>query len=481
MPLLKRAFGILVILIIVWAVGALNVAADVDTPLVIDSQVLLATQVAPAQASAQLVIQAISMAGTTNSYLLTISNLTPWDIPDLHVVDRYLPEQADQAEKITIWAPGKLTSGGATATVIALPEDMPGACHQLEISLATGLGFVLMDCGGAGSSVVWEVPLAEGLLAPYQEPEPITQPVASGPSKLGIHVTRNSSPEIMEFVEQAQPAVVAAVGDLGWLADVKARSPRTVTLGRLIESDQSIAGDPIQRARAFVDAHMSYYHANPGVDYWLGWNEPVIDEVWQAEWYAAFESERVALMSAAGFKTAIGNFSAGTPEPAEFEAFVPAIEVAKQHGAILAVHEYSAPTMLDGVGAGIPGLEAMESRGALTLRYRFWYHNYLIPRDLVIPLVVSETGIDGGVLRLPDTRLLGWRDFERGERLPEMMASSSSQAYLEQISWYDDRLREDEYAIGFAVFNVGEPDGMWASFDMTDLLPEMTGISRTKP
>jgi hypothetical protein len=31
------------------------------------------------------------------------------------------------------------------------------------------------------------------------------------------------------------------------------------------------------------------------------------------------------------------------------------------------------------------------------------------------------------------------------------------------------------------VFNVGDPDGPWASFDMTDLLPQMTDLVLSKP
>jgi len=53
-----------------------------------------------------------------------------------------------------------------------------------------------------------------------------------GPSKLGLHVVRNNDPNILEFVRKAQPAVMKAVDDLGFLAEVKAVSPRTITIGR---------------------------------------------------------------------------------------------------------------------------------------------------------------------------------------------------------------------------------------------------------
>ena len=86
-------------------------------------------------------------------------------------------------------------------------------------------------------------------------------------------MTISASPKIMRFVREAQPAVVVAVGDLGWLAEVKEASPQTVTLARFVQGYQTIEGDPVTRAREFVDAHAEAYLANPGVDYWLGWNE----------------------------------------------------------------------------------------------------------------------------------------------------------------------------------------------------------------
>jgi hypothetical protein len=227
---------------------------------------------------------------------------------------------------------------------------------------------------------------------------------------------------------------------------------------------RSPSGDPITRAQEFVVGHAARYLANPGVDYWLGWNEPGIDSTWQMDWYASFEAERARLMTALGLKVAVGNFSTGTPEANEFAAFLPAIEAAKSYGGVLALHEYSAPTMMDGVGLAIPGQEAEADSGALTLRYRYWYEHYMAPAKLVIPLVVAEAGIDGGVLSAQSVAVGGWRDIE---------ATSEEQglgSYLTQLSWYDDELRRDPYVIGFAVFNAGDASGRWASFDVTNEL-----------
>ena len=426
-----------------------------------------------------LLVQATSWVGPSYEYVLTLANFSPWPMPSLYVLDRYFPDDPEQKEIAQEWIAGRLEPGESASFVFSFPEgSVPRSCHQLEISLADGIGFILMDCSPPGATTIWNVGLTEEMEAYLVEP-PLTVPQPSGPSKLGIHVTRNSSPMIMEYVRAAHPAVVVAVGDLGWLAEVKEVSPETVTIGRFAEGDQTIEGDPTSRAREFVNAHAENYLANPGVDYWLGWNEPVFDDVWQVEWYAIFEAERTLAMAELGLKVAVGNFSAGTPEASEFEAFLPALGLVKEYGGILAVHEYSAPTLNTGVGAAIPGHEGGQRYGALTLRYRYWYEHYLRPNDLVLPLVVTEAGIDGGVLREEDISLMGWRDFSKKD-LPAPLPAQTPGTYLQQLSWYDDELRCDPYVIGFAVFNVGDSEGRWASFDVTNMLPRVADLVRDK-
>jgi hypothetical protein len=472
----KPIWSLLIVLLLAIVPGAAS--ADDRSAMVIDSQVLITSELLPHPEPYSLVVQAIGWQGLTYRYILTITNLSPWAIPAAYVLDRYLPELPGQEEIVYDWLPGRIGAHQTVGMVIEFPDGpLPGACHQVEISLADGLGTVLMDCSSPGSVTVWNVPMTAAMEAYLAEiAAPVPQP--QGGSKLGLHVTRNSNPSIMQFVRQIGPAVIVAVGDVSWLADVKEDSPETLTIGRLLEGDQSFNDHPVARARAYVAAAAATYAANPRVDYWLGWNEPVIDEQWQMEWYAAFEAERVNALAKLGLKAAIGNFSAGTPEANEFGAFLPAVEAAKAHGGILAVHEYSAPSMRDGVGAGIPGLEATDSHGALTLRYRFWYQHFLQPNDLVIPLVVTEAGIDGGVLQGMQPQLFGWRDFQEG--LPEGMSALTWQDYAAQLSWYDDQLRSDPYVLGFAIFNAGDPDGQWASFDVTDKLPDLVEMMASK-
>lgn len=294
-------------------------------------------------------------------------------------------------------------------------------------------------------------------------PEPLDEPPKS---KLGLHVQWNNSPEIMSFARRMKPRVVKAVGDFGFCAELKRESPSTIIVGR-IETDQSLEGDPQQAAHAFVSQHLATYQLNPSVDYWEGINEPGIKG--KMDWYAAFEAERARTMAELGFKTAVGSFSAGVPEYEEFEQFLPAIEAAKQHGGILTLHEYDAPTFDRAMGAGLPGYPNYPDRGALALRYRWWYEELLKPRDLVIPLVISEAGVDGLIGNRPGPKGHGWKDFS-DYWAQQGLGGNPYLVYIDQLRWYDDQLRQDDYVIGWALFTVGAMNDDWESYDVTDML-----------
>jgi hypothetical protein len=274
----------------------------------------------------------------------------------------------------------------------------------------------------------------------------------------------------MEFIRRTKPAVVKSVGDLGFLAEVKAISPSTVTLARLSQDSQQPEGDPVQVARAFVGKHLEQYQNNPAVDYWEGWNEP--DVRGRLDWYATFEAERARVMAEHGFRAAVGGFSAGVPEWEEFKAFLPAIEAVHKFGGIFTLHEYDAPAMDRSVGAGLPGQPGYPDRGALTLRYRWWYEDFLKPRGLVVPLVISEAGVDGGIGNRPGPEGRGWKDFT-AHWATQGQNENGTETYVQQLAWYDARVREDSYVIGFTVFTAGVITERWKSFDITPILREI--------
>jgi hypothetical protein len=293
-----------------------------------------------------------------------------------------------------------------------------------------------------------------------------------GPSKLGIHVNRNNDPAIMEFVRRAQPAVMKGVGDLGFLEEVKQVSPRTITVGRVPNDVQHYGGNPEEEAREWVADHLFQYRSNPYVDYWEGWNEPD-PNVDNMAWYARFEAERAREMARHGFRVAIGGFPAGVPELHEFELFLPAIEAAIQHQGIMTLHEGSAPTIDYLFGAPLPGYPAYPDRGAMSFRYRWYYREILEPAGLAIPLVISELGIDGQIgMNRPGPQGLGWRDFQGYWAQEGGWGSSGVDAFINQLAWYDNGVRQDGYVIGFAIFTAGGTS-RWESYDVNSILPRL--------
>jgi hypothetical protein len=297
-------------------------------------------------------------------------------------------------------------------------------------------------------------------------------------SRLGLHVSRNSLPGIMDFVRQAHPSVMKGVDDVGFLGEVEQVSPSTVTIGRFVVDQPNMGqGDPVKRAADFVQANLARYQANPAVDFWEGWNEP---DPAQMDWYAKFEARRACLMHDLGFRAAIGGFSTGTPELEQFLKFLPAIRAAQRCGGILTLHEYGAPTFDLWFGTSLPGQPAYPNRGVLAFRYRWWYEDILIPNGLAIPLVVSEAGIDGFVAlgRREGPVGPGWLEF-RDWWVSQGLTDDPNQFYLDQLAWYDKLAQQDPYMIGFTVYSAGGKDlpGQ-ASYEIGSILPQLTAYVR---
>jgi hypothetical protein len=271
------------------------------------------------------------------------------------------------------------------------------------------------------------------------------------PSKLSLHVLRNNDPAILEFVRRAQPVVIKAIGEFGFLAEAKALSPYTITIGRVDDIYiQNYIGSPEEAAREYVDKHLQTYLINSAVDYWEGWNEPDPPTPDLMRWYTRFEQERVRLMSANGLHSAIGGFPPGVPEMHEFELFIPAIETAIEHQAILTIHEGDLGTgdLRYLYGSPLPGYPAYPDRGSGTFRYRWFYREFLEPANLVIPLVISELDF------------AGWDHTNETD-------------FLEQLKWYDQGVRQDGYVMGFTIFTAGA-SGFSMIWDINHLVPELT-------
>ncbi|NLE46597.1 MAG: hypothetical protein GX620_17925 [Chloroflexi bacterium] len=251
-------------------------------------------------------------------------------------------------------------------------------------------------------------------------------------------------------------AIVKAFNDLGYLRAVKESSPDTVTVGRRGVSFVDPEGDPAKAAARVMRQHMpGWEYERDVVDYWEVLNENDPPTVEGHVWLARFYIEAMAIAENNDYRLAIFSYSVGVPSWAEWAAIVETgvFARAQQGGHILALHEYNWPTMDYRWGEQMPGQPVYDDRGVLTGRYRYLYGDFLIPRGEVVPLAITECGLDP-VLWTSGQPTNHWRE-----------------RFVEEMIWYDTRLREDDYVLGAAMFTVGGAWG-WQSYDYEELLPD---------
>jgi len=296
-------------------------------------------------------------------------------------------------------------------------------------------------------------------LPPVPTPTPTPPPTpfpAGPPTKLGLFVTWYE-PQIMDLIATGNVAVLKTLElDPAFLADVKARSPETLIIGRVtlgqVNLDQA---DPRAEAQRAVDGvlPLALDARRTGlVDAWEGFNEPVPGNEGEMRKLAQLEAERVRLLAEHGLRAVVGNFGAGQPPLEWWPAFRPALETAQAHGGYLGLHEYSAPTVWFNTNRAALDFGADPAdEGWLTLRYRKVYRQYLQPWGLHLPLVITETGVDGLVTERPGPPGQGWKDFA-GYWADMGMGPDAAGNYVEQLAWYDSELQLDSHVLGAAIF-----------------------------
>ncbi len=310
-------------------------------------------------------------------------------------------------------------------------------------------------------------------IKPSPTPTPTATPFPPGPpSKLGVFVGRND-PQLFDLLRTGNLALVKTLEyDPNFVAEIKRTDPDVFLVARYtpLPHPDFNNWDPIAEARKFADLILPIAtepRRLASIDCWEAYNEPVVSNEAQMASLAQFEAERVRLLAEAGVRSCVGNFGVGQPALELWPAFFPALEAAKQHGGYLALHEYSAPYLWFGAGTNQLNPEADErDEGWLTLRYRKVYRRYLQPANLIIPLVITEAGIDGLVGNRPgpgDAR--GWQDFGPFWQAQGAVKSSVFGFYMEQLAWYDAELQKDDYVIGAAIFALAGPTG-WPSYEI---------------
>jgi hypothetical protein len=382
---------------------------------------------------------------------------------------------------------GSALTGLAAAAVAACgdsatpsPLNTPAPVSPLSLPGKQYLPLVANEAGLAATPT----PTTEPTLTPTPAktatptPEPPTPtpeatPFPPGPpSKLGLFIGHND-PELFRLLETQAVTVVKTLElDANFLRQIKETSPNTKIIGRIDLPQIDLPTlDPLPAARAFVDQVLVYADdpaRRPYIDGWEAYNEPVAANADEMAKLAAFEAERTRLLGERGIRSVIGNFGTGQPPLELWPAFFPALQAAQQFDGWLGLHEYSAPTIYylstrENMGRH-PGV-APGDTGWLTLRYRKVYNDILRPAGLTLPLVLTELGVDGLVAERPGPPdAMGWKDFQRywAENGYGLWGPG---AYIEQLVWYDNAMRQDDYVIGGTIYALA-PTAGWESYDI---------------
>jgi hypothetical protein len=280
-------------------------------------------------------------------------------------------------------------------------------------------------------------------------------------------------PKVLEITEVGKPALIKTLEfDGNFVQGLKASSPTSLIVARLHLDQMNLAIDPQPLIAEFVDKLLPLA-TDPkrmaAIEAWEAYNEPIADTPDKMKRLADFEAERTRILGEQGLRSVVGNFGAGQPPLELWPYFEPALAAIRQYNGYLGLHEYSAPVLQ--FRAGALQLEATDpdqgDEGWLTLRYRKVYRQYLTPLGYGdIPLLITECGVDGLVWPRPGPpEARGWLDFVDMWRANGLRDDPPG-VYMDQLIWYDENIRQDDYLKGAAVFLAGTNDEQWESYDI---------------
>jgi hypothetical protein len=147
-----------------------------------------------------------------------------------------------------------------------------------------------------------------------------------------------------------------------------------------------------------MSVHMEKWSQNrEGVDYWEILNEANPGTPEGHAWLARFHSAAMTIAEANGYRLALFSYSTGVPEWQDWAAIVETgvFAQAKAGGHILPARVQLAQDEHQlGQSASPISLTPDPDRGSSPCRYRHLYRDFLIPRNEVIPLAITECGLD---------------------------------------------------------------------------------------
>ena len=247
---------------------------------------------------------------------------------------------------------------------------------------------------------------------------------------LGPHVN-SGDPETV--VQWKPPVALVLNPDPERWARTAPATPQTKFVWRPLlrnQPDFNKPIDPVAEAARWIAAVLPSVKRIAG-GYWQGYNEVVIESPQAMGRYAAFETERVRMLSLVSAQAGVGAFATGAPGQLSWlSPFVPALQAARDYGGVLLLHQYAWPPLSNDEGR--------------ELRHRKIYGGDTscgwegLPKQCQVPLIISECGLDGRAAQ--PGQVQGWQ------------GAVTKEEYLQQLDDYSQELELDEYCLGACIY-----------------------------
>lgn len=277
-------------------------------------------------------------------------------------------------------------------------------------------------------------------------PTPTPRPPVTKVSKMGIGVyVLHAGDDVIDALYSAQVSIILMQDpDIGFARQVRALFPKAFIIGRIFFAQQPL-DNPEQRGVAAADKVAEMAVPFKGlIDAWVSYNEPVSHNDYAS--YEAYNKFQVAfakrLQDHYGIPAVAGNDAPGAIEPQDYaKYFGEAIRTSRYFG----IHAYAGPDA-----------NTFNTPDAIyyALRYRL-IHDELEKAGIKnVEMVITEAGLGHGWLG--KTKI-------------------SEEKMAEEFMWLADRLEEDSYMKGMAIYGIFR-GGDWFDFNIKDTrIPDLLG------
>lgn len=264
------------------------------------------------------------------------------------------------------------------------------------------------------------------------------------PSKLGLHSLLDGRSKVQAFITAgAKLASITIVGDAGY-ANLMAQSVSTVIYRPWPDVSPTIPDDDPSAevyGSAFIDQMFARLDATGDLDlqsdiYIQPTNEPAFKSGSNGFWLGCLKN-----LTERGRKCAMGAYSVGAPEPADWQTMVPALEYAKANNHIVCLHAYCK----DGTPAG----QLSDQADQQYFELRFPRLFAAVPVSAQPSLVISEFA----------------GQFKTGQ-------FQGTDALLKVAAAYQAAIAPYQYVLAFNLWTAGAESGEWQASSIDSALAD---------